>query len=219
MKVELLKPVTLATLIALAAPAFAQDDTTATDPAADATTTTDTTSETPTDGAAPELDMGTEVTAERQPGQTYVKEVIGDWELQCAHNPEGEDPCQLYQLLKDGAGNPVAEISFLRLPDGGQAMAGATVIAPLETLLQQQLTLSIDNGTARRYSFRFCGQQGCIAQIGFSPDEVAAFKAGNVAKAVIVPARAPDQKVELPISLIGFTKAFDAIPVPVAPAQ
>lgn len=226
MKAELIKPLTLATLVALGTPALAQDETAAaTDAeaaaAADAEAAVE--AEAPAEDAAPAdtgLDMGTDVAAERQPGQVYVADVHGAWELRCAHNPAGEDPCQMYQLLKDSDDNAVAEINILRLPEGGPAAAGATFIAPLETLLTQQLTLAVDSGSPKRYAFRLCAQLGCMVQMGFTAEEIANMKAGAVATATIVPAIAPDQKVELPISLTGFTAAFDALTVPpAAPAQ
>lgn len=161
--------------------------------------------------------MGTD--AERQPGQIYVAEVHGDWERRCANNPDGDDPpCQMYQLLKDTDGTPVAEINIVRLPEGGQAVAGATFVAPpLETLLTEKLTLAVDSGGGKEYAFRVCTAQGCIVQLGFGAGgDIAAFKAGNVATATIVPAIAPDQRVQLPISLSGFTAAFDALEAPPA---
>ncbi len=98
----------------------------------------------------------------RQPGQTYIEKVVGDWERKCITLPEGQgdNPCQMYQLLKDDKGNAVAEVSLGRLPDGGQAVAGATVVVPLETLLTQQLTVAVDGGQGKRYPFRFCAHPG-----------------------------------------------------------
>jgi invasion protein IalB len=210
MKAELMKSLTLAALVAFAAPAIAQDTTT-TD------TTTDTTAEQPV--AESDLSMGVPAQEELQPGQAYVDEVIDDWERRCLHNPDGEDPCHIYQLVLDAEGVPMADITIVRLPAGQQAAAGATVIAPLEVLLTQQLTLGVDSAAAKRYPFRFCTQVGCVAQIGFTGGEIEAFRKGNVAKMIIVPAIAPDQNVELNVSLKGFTKAFESLPVPEAPAN
>lgn len=202
MKAELMKSLTLAALIALAGPGLAQE-----------TTTGDTPAEQP--AADSELSMGEPVNTELQPGDTYIDEVFDDWERRCLHNPDGEDPCQIYQLVKDAEGVPMADITLVRLPAGQQAAAGATVIAPLEVLLTQQLTLGIDSAAAKRYPFRFCTQVGCVAQIGFTAAEIEAFRKGNVAKMVIVPAIAPDQQFLLEISLKGFTKAYESLPVPV----
>ncbi len=162
-----------------------------------------------------DLTLGqTEGDAPGQPGQpeTYIKTTHGDWQLQCLRVPEGtdaEDPCQMYQLLKDGNGGNVAEVSLFRLQNGGQVEAGGTFVVPLETLLTQKLAISVDGGQAKRYDFSFCTQVGCYARVGFTPDDIATFKAGNSAKITITPALAPDQKVELTMSLSGFTAAID----------
>ena len=179
-------------------------------PATAQTTTDDGTAvETPTGDT---LDMGQVVDGERQPGTLYTDEVFGDWARRCTANPEGDDPCHMYQLLKDGDGNDTAEVTIQRLPEGLQAAAGATVIVPLQTLLTQQLVIKIDGGQTKRYPFKFCTQIGCIAQIGLTAAEVNAFKRGAKATVTIVPAGAPDQKVNLDLSLTGFTAAYDSLP-------
>ncbi|MCA0847627.1 MAG: invasion associated locus B family protein [Salipiger thiooxidans] len=193
-----------------AAPVLAQD--TAEQPAAD--------TEAPAAGAAPvggdltlgETDGGAPDANGEQP-ETYIAATHGDWQLQCLRVPEGtdaEDPCQMYQLLKDQNGGNVAEVSMFRLSNGGQVTAGGTFIVPLETLLTQKLTISVDGGQAKRYDFSFCTQVGCYARVGFTADDVARFKGGKSAKVTIVPALAPDQQVELDMSLSGFTAAYDA---------
>lgn len=170
------------------------------------------------------LDMGTPAAdAEPQPGQPYIREEFGDWALRCVRAAEGADPCELYQLLLGPDGNPVAEISVFPLPPGGQAAAGATIVAPLETLLTERLTLSIDGGTPKRYEFSFCNRAGCIARIGLTTEDVAAFKAGNAATLRIVPALDPSQPFDLALSLTGFTAGFDGTevydPATEAPAE
>ena len=163
----------------------------------------------------PTLSMGE--TDGDQPGAPYAAEQIGDWTLQCIRTEGGDDPCQMYQLLSDGDGNAVAEFTLFRLPEGQQAAAGAMVAVPLETLLTQQLTIQVDSSGAKRYPFMFCNTVGCYARVGFTAQDIASFKRGNVAKMSIVPMLAPDQKVELNLSLTGFTATYDKVTV--APAQ
>jgi len=172
------------------------------------------------DGAsdpATTLDMGTPVdedgnpiTEDPQPGQQYVRDEYGDWSVRCLRTEEGEDPCQIYQLLSDEEGNDVAEVSMVSL-DEGQAAAGATIVAPLGTLLTEQLTLRVDGGTARRFQFTTCNQGGCIARVGFTEQDVGLFKAGAEATLRLVPFAAPEQEVVLTVSLSGFTAAFDSL--------
>ncbi len=160
---------------------------------------------------ASDLALGEPVTDPNAPGTTYDKESHGDWTVRCIRTEDGNDPCQLYQLLKDGQGNSVAEISMFALPETEQPAAGATVAVPLETLLTGQITLAIDSGQPKRYPFSWCLQTGCFARIGFSDAEVAAFKAGSKATLTIVPLVAPDQRVDLTLSLAGFTAGYDAV--------
>ncbi|WP_371060177.1 invasion associated locus B family protein [Rhodosalinus sp. 5P4] len=149
---------------------------------------------------------------ESDAGQTYVAATNDAWEVQCVRTEGQEDPCTMYQLLMDPNDNAVAEISLFRLPEGGRAVAGATVVVPLETLLTEQLRISVDAGEAKRYPFSVCTQVGCYARIGFTEADVAAFKRGAAATLSIVPFQAPDQTVSVEMSLSGFTASFDALP-------
>ena len=178
------------------------------------TTDTDATeTETPGTSIEDQLSLG-EDASQPQVGETYTAEKNGDWDLRCIKAEEGiEEPCQMYQLLDDGLGNPVAEISLFRLPEGGKAEAGATIVVPLETALPQQLTVAVDGGNARRYPYAFCNPEGCYVRLGMTTADVNTFKRGNEAVVTIVPALAPDQKVNLTISLNGFTASFNIVSV------
>jgi invasion protein IalB len=71
--------------------------------------------------------------------------------------------------------------------------------------------MAIDGSSARKYPFAFCSQVGCLARLGFADVDVANLKSGNIAKLTIVPAVAPNQKVELVVSLKGFTAGFSRL--------
>lgn len=193
-----LSRVTAASLIALLAAAASAEDAAPAETAPEAAPATE------------QLDMGTEVT-EDAVGATYERETHGDWAVKCVKAPEGQtDPCSAYQLLKNEQGSNVAEITLFQLPEGGNAEAGATIITPLETLLTEQILLQIDDGQTKRYPFSFCTQIGCFARIGFTAEDIAAMKRGNEATLTIVALAAPDQKVNVPVSLKGFTAAYEA---------
>ncbi|MBE1281788.1 MAG: invasion associated locus B family protein [Rhodobacteraceae bacterium] len=198
---KLLKPISVAALIATAAPLAAQDTETATeDTQAPAT-------------ADQLLDLGEPVAAGPRLGERYSKEKHGDWDLACIKTEAEVDPCSLLQIMTDDNGNPMAEFSLFRLAEGGQAVAGATVVVPLETLLPAQLTISVDGAPGKRYNYTFCSNIGCVAQIGFTEADVTAFKQGGSAKITLRPAPAPEQVVELDLSLKGFTAGFDIVDV------
>lgn len=206
---DLLKPLSLAALVAFAAPVVAQD--TGADTGTDTGATTEAAPVTP---GGTTLDMGEDTAAPAAGGETY-SEAYGDWSRECIRLPEGQDgpdPCQLSQLLyQPGEGNTIGKMTVGRLPEGGQAVAGSMVIMPLGTLLTEQLVISVDSAAQRRYPFRFCDSVGCVAQIGFTAAEIEAFKAGNQANITIVGAGAPDKKVSVPVSLKGFTAAWESL--------
>ncbi|MEQ8896755.1 MAG: invasion associated locus B family protein [Roseovarius sp.] len=203
----------LIALLAAGSAAVAQDDT-GSDTATE--TETETPAETGSETAGEQgttdantLDMGQEV----QEDPSYVKETYGDWQLQCFRSEAEDDPCQMYQLLREEAGNPVAEFSLFKLPDDSQAVAGATIVVPLGTLLPQGLKVAVDNGQAKAYNYSFCSMVGCFARIGFTQADIDALKAGSEALLTIVPAQAPDERVVIKTSLSGFTKAYENVSV------
>lgn len=207
-----LSSVSLALLLA-ATPLVAQEttDQETTDQTAE---TAEQDAEAPAPNADQLLDLGTPADAALQVGQRYSKEKFGDWDLACVRTQSGEDPCSLLQVLLDDEGGPVAEVSLFRIDQaGGQAVAGATVIAPLETLLPAGITVSVDGAPGKRYNFSFCNAAGCIAQIGLTEADINAFKQGSQAIFSLRPAPSPETTVAVPMSLKGFTAGFNAVDV------
>ena len=210
-----IKTLMLTAALAMTAPVavLAQDtsttpETTATDGDATGTPKVETQSGTASEIES-QLSLGADADADPELGKPYTAETVGAFEMRCIKTEEENDPCQMYQLLDDGQGAPVAEFSLFRLPEGGKAVAGATIVVPLETSLPAHIRLAVDGGKARAYPYAFCNPVGCYARIGLVAEDVAAFKRGAKATITIVPALAPDQKVELSMSLDGFTASFD----------
>jgi len=204
---NLLTRISIIAALAVAAPAFAQDTT--------QDTTTAPAEEQPAAPAAdPGLAMGEDV-QEGAPGvEPYIREVSGDWALECLRIPEGEEPCQIVQTLTDDEDNQVANVRMFKLPAGGQAVAGALVAVPLETLLTAQLTITVNGGQPKRYPFSVCDRQGCYARIGLTQEDITTYKRGAAATVTLVPFVAPDERVDVTMSLTGFTAGYDMIPVP-----
>lgn len=173
--------------------------------------------EAPAAETAPAANTGTSDLNIGQPSEAdaggYVKETFEAWQQRCIKTGLDADPCQLYTLLKDGEGNSVAEFTIFNLPEGtpGEAVAGANLIAPLETLLGEGVRIQIDTANPLGYPFSVCTQVGCVSRIGFTKNELAALKKGNKATMTIVPFVAPDSEVKLEVSLKGFTAAYEAV--------
>jgi invasion protein IalB len=158
--------------------------------------------------ASPFEDLGT---PEADPDGPYIRETYGDWALRCILAQDQSEQCQLYQLLLGPDGTPISEVSLLPLLNGGNAAAGVVVIVPLETQLTEQLTLRVDGSEGRRYEFDFCNPAGCVARFGLTAAQIDQFKAGVAGTLEIVPAAAPDQRIELTMSLSGFTAGYSAL--------
>jgi len=183
---NMLKPFVIAASILAAAPAFAQDDATQ---------------------SAPDLDLGTPaVVAQENP--VFVKATHGDWQVRCIKHSEDLNNCEMYQQLVDGSGHGTAEISLFNLTSSQGAAAAATILTPLETQLEPGLTISIDDAAPEIYQFSFCTIAGCVARVGFTASEIEQFKKGNAGLLKIVPAAAPTRRIDLNISLAGFTAAY-----------
>jgi len=157
------------------------------------------------------IELGETIVDGRVVGTEYISETFGDWALRCVTTLEGPDPCQGYQLLLDSEGNRVAEISIFPINDGGQAVAGGTIVTPLETLLTRLVTIQIDSGPERRYPFAFCSRAGCVSRVGFMEADIDAMKRGAAGTLTIVPAGSPNTPVGLTMSLTGFTAVFNKL--------
>ncbi|WP_170769775.1 invasion associated locus B family protein [Ruegeria lacuscaerulensis] len=158
--------------------------------------------------AGADLDLGEEGP---RVGSRYIKEEHGDWMISCVKTEAGEDPCFLRQILAGDQGQPIADITIQNLPEGSPAAARATVVVPLEILLQAQLALSIDGAPGKRYNYHHCNPVGCLAQLGFTQGDIDAMKAGTTATLSLVSLLAPTQLLEMEVSLAGFTAGFDTL--------
>lgn len=197
--IKKLVPFTFVTAALLGSAVFAQD------------TATETQTPAETDQATgSDLDLGQ---SGPRVGEQFVKEESGDWSVSCIKAETGDDPCAMVQILNGAQGEPLAEITVGKLPAGGAAVAWANVIVPLETLLQAQLAISIDGAPRKLYNYHHCVPVGCVAQLGLTQGDIDSMKAGTKAVISLVPARAPDQILNMDLSLSGFTSAFDGLPV------
>jgi invasion protein IalB len=103
---QALKLVVPALAILLAGSAFAQTEA----PAAEAPAAEGAPAATTAPSPTGELALGEPVTGGDGLGEPYVGGEFTDWVLRCVRTNTGNDPCQLYQLLRDQQGNNVAEI-------------------------------------------------------------------------------------------------------------
>ncbi len=144
----------------------------------------------------------------------FVRDTFGDWQVRCLSK---SDECFMYQLALDTNKNPVAEVSLLKLPAGGEAAAGMTIVSPLGTLLTTGVQIQIDTNEPRQYPFNWCSQAGCFSRFGLLPDSVAAMKRGKKGTMTLIAVASPQSPIALNLSLTGFTAAYDSLKTPPAP--
>lgn len=158
--------------------------------------------------------------SEVEPGDAYVGDVFRDWQVRCirAEQDAVPDRCEMFQMLEEENGNPVAEfrIAALLRPEEDE-VAAATFLTPMDTLLNRGLQLRIDDNEPAIVPYAFCRQIGCFVQLSLTPDDISMFENGVDAQVVIfallqdASGQMGGAPVPLIASLRGFTAAFDSL--------
>jgi len=141
----------------------------------------------------------------QQAQQNVERTQSGDWSVECVQNPQAGRLCRMVQNVKDPKnGNPLMEVVVAKPPN--QSGVILSLRAPLGVWLRPGLTFGIDGGKADRVNFEFCLKGGCLVQIQLAAGKVNAMKRGS--KAVIGMQNIRRQKLNLTVSLRGFTAAY-----------
>lgn len=142
--------------------------------------------------------------------QSTLKVTHGAWEVWCY----GADDCIMTQLHRRT--NQTADAVFtIFKPKGlqdetGQAVqALAEIVVPLGVFLPGALGLQIDSNEPRAVPYERCIPDGCVVRAPIAPAMLDQMRAGATAHLIVSPT--PDERVRLPISLQGFTAAFNAL--------
>jgi invasion protein IalB len=133
----------------------------------------------------------------------------GDWEVHCY----GDGTCFMSQLHRRSAGTSDAVFTIAKpgdlTGDNGETYAAfAEIVVPLGVYLPGGLGLKVDQLPAKAAPFERCIDEGCMVRAPVSQTMLANLKGGGVANIVIF--AGPDRPVQIPISLAGFTAAYDS---------
>ena len=162
--------------------------------------------------AAAVLFSPTEATAQ-ETTPDRLTEVFGDWTVRCRTTDNGND-CRAQQIRTRGDNNVRTLSLYLRTSGDGSR---ATVIVPLGVALPAGVTVKVGDDTVAQVAFAICRQAGCVAQMPLDETRLAAFRAGTTGTVLV---RAGNgSPVELPISLTGFTRAWERLSELEASAQ
>lgn len=155
--------------------------------------------------------------SEVEVGEPYIAEIFRDWQVRCIRSDQVEIPdrCEMFQLLEEENGNPVAEfrIAAALIEEEG-TVANATILTPLDTLLSPGLQIRVDDAEPAVVPFAFCRPVGCFVQVSLTAENIAQFENGADTQVVLY-ALIRDELGQMggaPVltiaSLRGFTAAF-----------
>ncbi len=158
--------------------------------------------------------------SEVEAGEPYVADTFRDWQVRCIRSESDDIPdrCEMFQLLEEENGNPVAEFRIsVALFEQDDTVASATILTPLDTLLSPGLQLQIDDNPPATVPYAFCRPIGCFVQLALSEADIAEFQNG-ADTAVRLFALLRDENGQMggaPVptsaSLRGFTAAYEAL--------
>jgi len=141
-------------------------------------------------------------------GASSLREVYGDWVVNCAMTGAGAEArklCAMSQEQQDGeTGQRVIALELQASAEGGTA----TLVLPFGLDLASGAVLQIDEGErGAPLAFRTCLPAGCLISTPIAPEMLAALRGGT---ALRVHAKADGGRDALfSLSLNGFGGAFD----------
>lgn len=142
--------------------------------------------------------------------QGEVKSTHGDWQMRCDMPPgAASEQCALLQNVT-AADRENVGLSVIVLKTADKQARILRVLAPLGVLLPQGLGLRVDDADIGRAAFVRCLPNGCIAEVILEESLMEKLKAGSLATFIIF--QTPEEGIGIPISLIGFSDGYAALP-------
>jgi len=144
------------------------------------------------------------------PPAAVLKATHGQWEVRCY----GQNDCIMTQLHKRTADTADAVFTIFK-PEGLQDNTGqpilalAEIVVPLGVFLPGALGLQVDQNEPKAVPFERCIPDGCVVRAPIAQAMLDQMRRGGTAHLILSPS--PDERVRLPVSLNGFSAAFDSL--------
>jgi invasion protein IalB len=163
-------------------------------------------------GAAAAQDTSGQAAVQGQQAELVETATHGDWKIVCLN---GEPPCVMRQTGR-AEGQDVMEVSVRRIEpqqtQQGTVEAVMDIRVPLGVLLREGVSIRIDQGEAQRGAYSICVPDGCLMREPLPNAFVNLLKAGAVANVgVAIMRNGQAQELAVPVSLSGFTAAFNSL--------
>ena len=136
----------------------------------------------------------------------------GEWAILCdipldSLESSGER-CALLQNVVSDSRNEVG-LSVVVFKTGGDATI-MRVLAPLGVILLNGLGLNIDGEDLGKTPFIRCLRDGCYAEVLLDSQMLSRLRSGSIATFIIFDT--PDEGIGIPVSLVGFSSGYAALP-------
>ena len=139
------------------------------------------------------------------PARAEVIDQFQDWTLQCFDAPDGEECIVTQVVLRDG--NQVLGVGV----DWVSAEDRARIIfnLPPQAIEGTRMALTIDEGETRYLPIDNCGEGRCQLRAVAEDALIAEMKRGE--RAVVTFLLPPEERLDVPVSLLGFTAGYEAM--------
>lgn len=156
--------------------------------------------------------MGLPLTAAAQEEPAPAAQVPGPtaeepWAKICNTNPnDGKELCLTLQEVTAETGQFIASATVRAVT--GEDTKSFVIAVPPGMLLQPGLRAQVDNGEQQSVQYGVCFPNACYAELEINDDFIASLKRGS--ELIITAMNAQAKPVSFPMSLKGFTKAYDS---------
>jgi len=133
----------------------------------------------------------------------------GSWVKLCNKEEGAEiEICVVSQELRDAnTAQLIASVTVREIPDQPAVLI---IAVPTGVLLPPGMRVQIDQAEAKEAEYAICFPNACIARMNIDDDYIHAMKAGGQLGIAVM--GGDRQQVGFPVSLVGFTKAYDGGP-------
>ena len=148
--------------------------------------------------------------AQQQDGQ-----MVQGWHKRCAKQ-EDIDICSVRNEIIADTGQLVTAIYLVEM-SGKENRRALQVVVPTGRMVPPGVQLQIDGGQPRKLDYLVCIPDRCVAEVPLSDEIVANFKRGQ--EITLMSVNFQNQPNALPLTLAGFTAAYDGPPLAQAAAD
>lgn len=129
------------------------------------------------------------------------------WTVNCAEE-NGQKLCAMSQSLN--LQNQSGLLLRMELQRGQQDEASGIIVVPFGLDIGKGISLSIDGGPRWNLPMRTCQNFGCVVPVTVGPEMVEQLKKSGAIQITLYTLDG-GKTLEVPVSLAGFTAAFDAL--------